>query len=80
MIRVKLKEVLAEKEFQERKTITLAEVAKETGIHRVTLSKIANDHTYNPGLDLIDRLLTYFSCDITDLLVHLDDPEPEAND
>lgn len=73
MIRVKLKEVLAEKEFQERRTVTLAEVAEATGIHRVTLSKIANDHNYNPGLDLIDRLLTYFKCDINDLLVHISD-------
>jgi putative transcriptional regulator len=71
MIRIKLKEALAEKEFQEKRTITLGEVAKDTGIHRVTLSKIGNDHSYNPGLDLIDRLLTYFKCDINDLLVHL---------
>ena len=71
MIRIKFKEVLAEKEFQEKRSITLGEVAEATGIHRVTLSKIANDHSYKPGLDLIDRLLGYFKCDLNDLLVYI---------
>ena len=43
MIRIKLKEVIADKEFSENRVITLAEIAKETGIHRTTLSKIANE-------------------------------------
>lgn len=68
MIRFKVKELLAEKEFQESRVITLAEVAKETGIHRATLSKIANERGYNTGTDNVDRLCAYFACEVQDLL------------
>jgi putative transcriptional regulator len=43
MIRFRLKELIAEREFKENRVITLAEVATATGIHRVTLSKIGNN-------------------------------------
>ncbi len=68
MIRFKLKELLAEKEFQEGRVITLAEVASATGIHRATLSKIANERGYNTGTDNVDRLCAYFGCDVYELL------------
>ena len=68
MIRFKVKELLAEKEFQEARVITLAEVAQETGIHRATLSKIANERGYNTGTDNVDRLCAYFACEVQDLL------------
>lgn len=42
MIRFKLKELLAEKAFKDKRRITLSEVSNATGIHRTTLSKIAN--------------------------------------
>lgn len=68
MIRFKLKELIAEKEFQESRVITLAEIAKETGIHRATLSKIANERGYNTGTENVDRLCAYFDCEIQDLI------------
>jgi DNA-binding Xre family transcriptional regulator len=68
VIRFKVKELLAEKEFQEARVITLAEVAKETGIHRATLSKIANERGYNTGTDNVDRLCAYFDCGVQELL------------
>jgi len=42
MIRFKLKELIAEKQFQDGRRITLDEVVSATGIHRTTLSKVAN--------------------------------------
>ena len=60
MIRIKLKEVIADKEFSENRVITLAEIAKETGIHRTTLSKIANERGYNTGTENIDKLCRFF--------------------
>jgi len=68
LIRFKLKELIAEKEFQESRVITLAEISKETGIHRATLSKIANERGYNTGTENLDRLCAYFGCEIQDLL------------
>jgi putative transcriptional regulator len=73
VIRFKVKELLAEKEFQEARVITLAEIAKETAIHRATLSKIANERGYNTGTDNVDRLCAYFECDIQDLLQRIPD-------
>jgi len=49
MIRFRLKELLAEKGFQENRRVTLDEVSQATSIHRTTLSKIANQRGYNTG-------------------------------
>ncbi|MGM0695088.1 MAG: helix-turn-helix domain-containing protein, partial [Pseudomonadota bacterium] len=42
MIRFKIKELIAKKEFAEDRRITIGEVAKAAGIHRMTLSKMIN--------------------------------------
>ncbi|WP_349255307.1 helix-turn-helix transcriptional regulator [Spectribacter hydrogenoxidans] len=71
MIRFRLKELVAEREFQEGRVITLAEISKGTGIHRATLSKIANERGYNTGTENIDRLCSYFGCAVTDVMEHV---------
>ena len=71
MIRFRLKEMLAEKGFKERRIVTLAEVAEATGIHRITLSKIANHPGYNTGTDNLDRLCRYFACPLDALAQYL---------
>ncbi len=71
MIRVRLKEMLSEKEFQDGRSVTMKDVSKATGIHPVTLSKIGKNRGYNPSLDIIDRLCDYFDCEINDLLVRV---------
>lgn len=68
--------MLAEKEFRERRVITLNEVSKATGIHRATLSKIANDYSCNTGLDNINQLCNFLECKVDDLLVHIPDDVP----
>ena len=73
MLRFKLKELLAEKEFRERRVITLVEVANVTGIHRMTLSRLSNNRGANPTSDILDRLCSYFSCSIDQLVEHLPD-------
>ena len=71
MLRFKLKELLAEKEFQEGRVITMVEVANSTGIHRMTLSKLSNHRGYNPTADVLDRLCNYFKCRIEQLVEHI---------
>lgn len=61
MIRFRLKELLAEKGFQENRRVTLDEVAKATGIHRTTLSKVANQRGYNTTTDVLDKLCEFFA-------------------
>lgn len=71
MIRFRLKELLAEKGFQENRRVTLDEVSQETGIHRTTLSKIANQRGYNTGTENIDRLCAYFDCKVEDIIEYV---------
>lgn len=73
MIRYRFKELLAEKEFQERRKIGLAEIADATGIHRTTLTKIGNVPGYNTVTDNIDKLCGFFGCEISDLVQRVPD-------
>lgn len=68
MIRIKLKQLLDEKAFKERRRITLNDVASATGISRPTLTRIANVPGYNTNTDTIDALCKYFDCEAGDLL------------
>lgn len=71
MIRIKLKQLLDEKAFKERRRITLNDVAAETGLSRPTLTRIANIAGYNTNTDTIDALCKYFACEPSDLLQFL---------
>ncbi len=75
MIRFRLKEVIADKEFELDHRITLDEIAKETGIHRTTLSKIANQRGYNTTTGNIDKLCNFFDCSVERLMEHVPNPE-----
>lgn len=72
----KLKERIADKEFREGRRISLIEVAAETGIGRITLSRILNRGNHVRS-DTFDRLCTYFDCRIEELVEHVSD-EPVA--
>ena len=70
MIRFKLKERIADKEFREDRRITLLEIAEATGIGRITLSRMLK-----PGAvvrtDTLDRLCTYFGCRVEELMEYV---------
>lgn len=61
MIRFRLKELIADLEFRENRRVTLEEISVATGIHRTTLSKIANQKGYNTTTDVLDKLCDFFS-------------------
>ena len=71
MLRFKIKELLAKKEFEEGRRITLAKVAKGSGMNRMTLSKIINQKGYSTVTDNLDNLCDYFQCKIEDLVEHI---------
>ncbi len=71
MIRFRLKELIAEKEFQDGKRLTLEQVAKDTGIHRTTLSKIANNKGYNATTDILDKLCEYFEVELSQVAEYI---------
>ena len=70
MLRFKLKERIAAKEFKEGRRISLSEVAETTGIGRITLSRMLNRGT-NVRSDTLDRLCAYFDCRIEDLVEYV---------
>jgi putative transcriptional regulator len=79
MLRYKLKERIAEKEFAERRRIPIQEVAAESGIARNTLSRMINSYGTSVRSENLDRLCSYFGCRIDELVEHLpDDKVPHS--
>ena len=76
VLRFKIKEMIAKKEFAEGRRVTIGEVAEAAGIHRMTLSKMINQRGYNTGTENLDRLCEFFECQVEDLVEHV----PEKSD
>jgi putative transcriptional regulator len=68
IIRFRLTELIVENAFKDRRVVLLLEVAEATGVHRATLSKVANQPGANIGTDIVDTLCRYFDCQPGDLL------------
>ncbi len=74
MIKYNLKELIAKKEFQDKRHISISDVAKEVGISRPTLSKIANAKgTYSTKTEYIEKLCQYFECTLDEIMTILPD-------
>lgn len=67
--------LLAEKRAREKRTISLLEVSKETGISRPSLSAWANNTVTRFDLAVIEALCGYFGVNLSDLLEY---SPPEA--
>ncbi|MBW8311269.1 MAG: helix-turn-helix transcriptional regulator [Rhizobium sp.] len=75
MIRFRLAELIADKAFKERRSISMTEVAEGSGVHRATLSKMANQPGTNVGTEIVDKLCRYFGCSVGDLLTYVEEGE-----
>lgn len=73
MIRFRLQELIAEKQFREGRRVTLIEVSEATGINRVTLSKMVNQRGYSTVTENLDRLCKFFGCKIEQLAEYIAD-------
>jgi putative transcriptional regulator len=71
LIRFRLAELISDKAFNERRIITFAEIAEATGIHRATLSKMANQPGAKIGSEIIDKLCGYFDCQPGDIMIYI---------
>lgn len=80
MLRFKLKERIADLEFRGRRRVTLQEIAEATGLNRMTLSKLANQHGANVQTDVVDKLCSYFGCRIEELVEHVPEAARDAAD
>ncbi|WP_343842656.1 helix-turn-helix transcriptional regulator [Bowmanella denitrificans] len=76
MIRFRLKELLADKEFREKREIMLEEVAEQTEVNRTSLSKMQNPAMrHSTTTNAIDSLCKYFGCRVDELMVYVPDEE-----
>ena len=73
MIRYRVQELLADKQFAEDRVVTITELATATGISRVTLSKMINQRGYITGSDNLDSLCRYFGCSLDKLAEYVPD-------
>jgi putative transcriptional regulator len=80
VIRFRLAELMADRAFKERRNLPLQEVAEVSGVHRATLSKMANQPGANIGTDVIDKLCRYFACQPGDLMTFVDEVAGVASD
>lgn len=71
MIRYRLKELIADRAFRLGRIVTMDEVARETGLHRMTLSRMANIRGYVTRTDILDKLCEYFGCRLEELAQHI---------
>ena len=74
MIRFRLRELMAEKGFQDGRLVTLKEIADATGIHRTTLTRIASSSGCNATTDNLDKLCEFFDCELQDLAQYVKKP------
>jgi len=65
--------LLAEKRIQERRTISLQEVAEKTGISRKTLWLWENNRVNRFDVSVIDALCTYFDIEAGELIQFIRD-------
>lgn len=71
MIRFHLKKLIADWEFDKGRRLTLEELAQATGIHRTTLSRIANQKGYNTTTDNIDSVCQFFECTVDKVMEYI---------
>ncbi|MDK9718551.1 MAG: helix-turn-helix domain-containing protein [Trichlorobacter sp.] len=77
MIRFYLQEMIAERKFKTGKKVTLEMIARETGVSKVTPSRISSQRGYNTTTDNIDKLCAYFECSAGQVMEHVADKSEE---
>jgi putative transcriptional regulator len=78
MIRFMLKELIAEHEFVNAKRITLDQISRSTGIHKVTLSRISSQRGYNTTTENISKLCEYFGCKVDKVMVYVPNKDVDS--
>jgi putative transcriptional regulator len=76
MIYIQIKEVMKAKKIAWGRRITLSELAEATGISRMTLSRMINNQGYSTVTSHLDKLCTFFECELHELIRYAPDSEP----
>lgn len=78
MLRFRIKEMIANKEFEEGKRLTIGDIAKATNINRMTLSKMINHRGCTVGSDKLNKLCEFFDCKIEEIVEYVADEKVSA--
>ena len=68
--------LMGEKQTRENRIISASDVARETGLTRQVISKWINNEIVSYRSDMLQKLCTYFGCEVGDLL-YIDEEEAE---
>ncbi|MGV3582937.1 MAG: helix-turn-helix domain-containing protein [Methylophilus sp.] len=75
MIYIQIKELIQTNKAQFGRKITLNEVSTATGISRMTLFRMMKNNGYNTLTDHLDKLCTFFECEIHELVKFVPDSQ-----
>lgn len=78
MIYIQIQDVLKAKRKAWGRKVTLNEVSLSTGISRTTLFRIKKNEGYNTVTDQLDKLCTFFECEIHELVKFVPDNQLNA--
>ncbi len=67
VIQLKLREIIKRKGYGD---YSYRKLAREIGISHLPIYKMMNGEPYNPSLEMLDKLCTFFKCKPGDLLEH----------
>jgi putative transcriptional regulator len=70
-IQLRARELLAKKSRLEGRKLTYRVIKAETGINMNTIAAVMNDDWSLIGRETIERLLDYFDCEASDLIVRV---------
>lgn len=72
MIKCHLSRLMGERKLK------IADVSRETGLHRNTITLLYDETAARVDLDAIDQLCTYFEIGVGDLFERIEGPQPET--
>jgi putative transcriptional regulator len=55
-----------------KKKIKIADLARETGLHRNTITLLYKEEAVRVELDAMEKLCSYFNCEVGDLFEFVD--------
>jgi putative transcriptional regulator len=80
MVIYHIKDLMLKRSASIRRKITYEDVVQDTGLSKITLSRMSSKLGHRVNIDVIERLCTYFDCTPNDLMTIIPDPpkpEPE---
>lgn len=72
MIKINLSRMMGEKRLK------IADVARDTGLNRGTLTRIYYETAERLDVEVLDKLCNYLGCSIAELLEHVTDVSPNS--